>query len=192
MQKIFWPHLELREKMLAGLGGFNAAALPAFPGVPCLPVILQLPKVFDLAPQHPARAWPSSEHPGYQTLSILSILSNCFTEVSLTQSLLTSKSRVDSIICQVYSLKNILAAAFLKIQPLSKTWIKWSECQALRHVIREILGAERALSCPIEHPPACGDGPNIRNLQFFKAGVRCQSYILQMGRLRSEKVSGLC
>ena len=114
MQKIFWPHLELREKMLAGLGGFNAAALPAFPGVPCLPVILQLPKVFVLAPQHPARAWPSSEHPGYQTLSILSILSNCFTEVSLTQSLLTSKSRVDSIICQVYSLKNILAAAFLK------------------------------------------------------------------------------
>ena len=79
LQKIFWPHLELREKMLAGLGGFNAAALPAFPGVPCLPVILQLPKVFVLAPQHPARAWPSSEHPGYQTLSILSILSNCFT-----------------------------------------------------------------------------------------------------------------
>lgn len=34
-KKIFWPHLELREKMLAGLGGFNAAAaLPAFPRCP--------------------------------------------------------------------------------------------------------------------------------------------------------------
>lgn len=34
MQKIFWLILELREKMLAGLGGFNAAALPAFPRCP--------------------------------------------------------------------------------------------------------------------------------------------------------------
>eukprot|EP00069_Balaena_mysticetus_P001160 bmy_00660T0 len=51
------------------------------------------PTALDTPPQQqqPTRDSPSWQHPGFQTLSILSILSNYFTEVPFTQSLLTSK-----------------------------------------------------------------------------------------------------